>query len=75
MGIAYKIFQSIAYEGLEWGFKKGIKVDKDRQRERTNKLYKESRSIVDYDGLDRYWDNLLQESWDWTQDNIKKRKK
>lgn len=73
MGLVYKAFQSLAYDGLEWGIEKGIKVDKQRQKDRTNKLYKEARDMVDYDALDRHWENLLQDSWDWNQ-GVKKGK-
>lgn len=64
MGLAYKAFQLFVYFGLEWGGDIGKEVDKDRERERTNKLYNEAREMVDYDALDRHWDNLLQDCWD-----------
>ena len=73
MGLIYKVFQSIAYNRLEWGIEKGIKIDKQREKDRTNKLYKEARDMMNTDALDRHWDSLLQDSWDWNQD-IKKSK-
>lgn len=73
MGLVYKVLQSLAYDGLEWSIEKGIKVDKNRQRERTNKLYKEARDMMDDDTLDRHWESLLQDSWDWNQ-GVKKGK-
>lgn len=64
MGILYRGFQHLAIESMEYFRDIGKEVDKDRERERTNKLYKEARSMVDYDALDRHWDNLLQDCWD-----------
>jgi hypothetical protein len=70
MGLTYKTFQSLSYFGLEWGREKGIKVDKQHQRERTNKLYQEARDMMNNDALDTHWNNLLQESWDWNQESV-----
>lgn len=74
MGLTYKVFQSIAYEGLEWGRERGIKKDKQRQKEFTTKLRSDDKDFINTDALNRHWNNLLQESWDWSQDNVKKGK-
>lgn len=72
MGLVYKAYQSLAYFGLEWSREIGKEVDKQRQRERTNKLYEEAREMVDYEALDNHWNNLLQECWEWSEVSIKK---
>lgn len=64
MGIAYRVFQHLAIESMEWGRDIGKEVEKERVSERRKKLYREAREMGDYDALDRHWDNMLQESWD-----------
>lgn len=75
MGIAYRTFQHLAIEALEWGRDKGKIVDSQNVRERQNKLYREARDMVDYDALDKHWENLLQESWDQCHDITDGKKK
>lgn len=60
MGLAYKVFQHISYDALGKAREKGKKVDKEMQKERQNKLWKEARDMVDYDALDKHWDDMIQ---------------
>lgn len=64
MGLLYKAYQHIAYDGLEWAREKGIEKDKEMQKEIQNKKYKEAREGVNYKALDKHWDDLLQECHD-----------
>lgn len=75
MGIVYHVFQHLAIESMEWGRDKGKIVDKERVRENKNKHFAEAKEIIDYDVLDRHWDDLMQESWDHLHDNPAFRKK
>ena len=51
MVLVYKVFQSIAYEGLEWGREMGIKTDKQRQKDFINKLRKDDKDFINTDAL------------------------
>lgn len=64
MGVAYRIFQHLAIESMEYFRDIGKEVEKEREKERLNKIYIEQRSSVDYEALDRHWDNLLLDCWD-----------
>jgi len=64
MGLIYKLYQHLAIESMEYFRDIGKEVDKERQRELTNKKYREARSMVDYNALDRHWENAMQDCWD-----------
>lgn len=61
MGLLYKGFQKLAYIGLEQGRKKGIQVDKERQKQRQLKRQKEIDDTigVNWGYLNKHWNDSL----------------
>lgn len=71
MGLIYKAFQTMAYEGLEWSREKGIKVDKQRYKEHRNKIYEEFDSMTNMKQYNQYWELLLQQCDEWGNKYVK----
>lgn len=75
MGFAYRTFQHIAIEAMEWGRDIGKEVEKQNKSDLRKKRSREAWDVVDTEAIDRHWDNLLQESWDHFHDVPDSRKK
>lgn len=61
MGLFFKGFQKLAYTGLEKSREKGIKVDKERQKQRALKRQNEFDDTVgvNWGYLNKHWHDAL----------------
>ena len=64
MGIAYKLYEKAAYWLLDWGYEGGKEIDRAREKKERDEAYRYIRGRINYDNIDKNFDNLLQEAKD-----------
>lgn len=64
MGIAYKLYEKAAYWALDWGYDGGKEIDNAREKKERDEAYRYIRGHVNFDNMDKNFDNLLQEAKD-----------
>lgn len=62
MGKLYKLYENLAYKSLEWGCDGGKEIDREMEKRERNEAYKYIRGHINYDNMDKNFDNLLQEA-------------